>query len=247
MISRMMFYVFSPALAFNAVYTGDVSGADFLRLYAGTLALLAIVGGLSFVLLRWHKIRPEEFATTLVSTFVFNGANFGISIVNFAFGAEALSYAVIIYIAGSTVAWTMGVYVSSKGKASMLQSLRGVSRTPVVYALVAAFALKGAGIHELPPALGRTSQLLADASIPLDARPAGLATRRLPQTRSLAAPAFGHGDSPAAGAACRHCPGGVPEPGRRGALRLYLAGRYAHGGADHRAWRINSTLIATWR
>ena len=167
MISRMMFYVFSPALAFNALFTRDISGGDFLRIYFGTLALLAAVGALSFVLLRWQKIKPEEFTTTLVSTFVFNGANFGISIVSFAFGAEALTYAVIIYIAGSTAAWTLGPYVSSSGQASMLQAFQSVLRTPVVYALVLAFALKTAGISELPPALGRTSQLLADASIPL--------------------------------------------------------------------------------
>ena len=49
----------------------------------------------------------------------------------------------------------------------MLRAFQGVLRTPVVYALVLAFALKAAGINQLPPALGRTSQLLADASIPL--------------------------------------------------------------------------------
>jgi len=174
-VSRMMFYVFSPALAFDAVYTSDISGGDFLRVYFATLALLAAIGALSFLFLRWmevagstrHTISQREFATTLVSTFVFNGANFGISIVSFAFGAEALTYAVIIYIAGSTVAWTLGPYVSSSGVASMLQSFQSVLRTPVVYALVLAFALKAAGIEELPPALSRTSQLLADASIPL--------------------------------------------------------------------------------
>jgi len=167
MISRMMFHVFSPALAFNALYTRDISGGDFLRVYFATLALLAAILAFSLVFFRWQKISPGERATTLVSTFVFNGANFGISIVSFAFGAEALTYAVIIYIAGSTVAWTLGPYVSSSGKASMLKSFQSVLRTPVVYALVAAFALKAAGIMELPPALSRTSQLLADASIPL--------------------------------------------------------------------------------
>lgn len=175
MISRMMFYVFAPALAFDAVFTSDIGGGDVLRVYFGTLALLAAVGAIAFAALRFQdlalsarrKINPAEFATALVSTFVFNGANFGISIVSFAFGSEALTYAVIIYIAGSTVAWTLGPYVSSRGKASMLLSLQSVLRTPVVYALAAAIALKALGIVELPPALSRSSQLLADASIPL--------------------------------------------------------------------------------
>jgi len=175
MISRMMFYVFAPALAFDAVYTSDINGGEFLRVYFGTLALLAAVGLLSFLILRAlglalsarHRISPREFTTTLVATFVFNGANFGLSIVNFALGGEALTYAVIIYIAGSTVAWTLGPYVSSSGAASMLKSLQSILRTPVVYALALALALKAAGISELPSALSRTSQLLADASIPL--------------------------------------------------------------------------------
>lgn len=183
MVSRMMFYVFAPALAFDAVFTSDISGGDFLRVYFGTLALMAAVGAIAFLVLRWLKlavstrrqISSREFAATLVATFVFNGANFGISIVSFAFGGEALTYAVIIYIAGSTVAWTLGPYVSSSGASSMLKSLEEVAvstrhsilRTPVVYALALAVALKAAGISELPPALSRTSQLLADASIPL--------------------------------------------------------------------------------
>ena len=183
MISRMMFYVFAPALAFDAVYTSDISGGDFLRVYIGTLALMAAVGAIAFLFLRGlqaaasirqrrqclraTQISRREFATALVATFVFNGANFGLSIVSFAFGEAALTYAVIIYIAGSTVAWTLGPYVSSSGAASMLKSLESVLRTPVVYALALALALKAAGILELPPALSRSSQLLADASIPL--------------------------------------------------------------------------------
>ena len=175
MVSRMMFYVFAPALAFDAVYNSDISGGDFLRVYLGTLALMAAVGAIAFLFLRGlnaalpaeRKINRREFATTLVATFVFNGANFGLSIVSFAFGDAALTYAVIIYIAGSTIAWTLGPYVSSSGAASMLKSAHSILRTPVVYALALALALKAAGISELPPALSRSAQLLADASIPL--------------------------------------------------------------------------------
>ncbi len=166
-VSRMMFHVFSPALAFNALYTRDISGGDFLRMYGGTLALTFTVALIAFLALRRQRATSRERAAALVATFVFNGGNFGISIVSFAFGAEALSYAVIAYVAGSSAAYTLGVYASSQGRASMLRSLGSIARTPSVYALLAAFGLKALGIMELPPALGRTSQLLADASIPL--------------------------------------------------------------------------------
>ena len=166
-ISRMMFYVFSPALAFHALYTHDISGDEFLRVYAATIALMVTVALLAYLLLRPLQIKPGERAATVVAAFVFNGANFGLSIVSFAFGAEALSYAVIVYVAGSTLAWSAGVFVSSQGAASIMVALRNVLGTPVIYALALAFGLKAVGIGELPLALSRASQLLADAAIPL--------------------------------------------------------------------------------
>ena len=167
MISRMMFNVFSPALIFNALFIRDISGVDFLRVYGGTLLLSWTIAAISVLALRWRKIEPSEKAATLVSTFAFNGGNFGLSIVSFAFGPEALSYAVLIFVAGTTTAYTLGVYISSNGRASVVQSLSNVLRTPSVYALVLVFALKGIGITQLPPAIARTSQLLADAAIPM--------------------------------------------------------------------------------
>lgn len=167
MLSRMMFNVFSPALTFNALFTRDISGGDFLRVYGGALILLWTIAALSVLALRMQKIEAAERSATLVSTFAFNGGNFGLSIVSFAFGAEALSYAVLIFVAGTTTAYTLGVYISSNGKASVLASLLNVLKTPSVYALLLVFALKGAGLTQLPPALARSSQLLADAAIPL--------------------------------------------------------------------------------
>ena len=167
MVSSMMFNVFSPALTFYALYSRDISGGEFLRMYGATLVLLWIVAGTSLLILRLQNAQGAERAATLLATFAFNGGNFGLSIVSFAFGEEALSWAVIAFVAGSTTAYTLGVYTASNGRASIKDSLLNVLRTPPIYALVAAFALKGLGINELPPAIDRSVKLLADASIPL--------------------------------------------------------------------------------
>lgn len=167
MVSSMMFNVFSPALTFYALYTRDISGGEFLRMYGATLILLWTVAGLSFFVLRIQNVRGTERAATLLSTFAFNGGNFGLSIVSFAFGEEALGWAVIAFVAGTTTAYSLGVYVASSGRASIAKSLMNVLRTPPIYALMLAFALKGLGINELPPAIDRSIKLLADAAIPL--------------------------------------------------------------------------------
>lgn len=167
MISSMMFNVFSPALTFYSIYSSDINGGDFLRMYGATLVLLWVVAGTSFFILRLQNTQGAERAATLLATFAFNGGNFGLSIVKFAFGDDALSWAVIAFVAGSTTAYTLGVYTASNGRASIKESLLNVLRTPPIYALIAAFALKGLGVTELPPAIDRSVKLLADASIPL--------------------------------------------------------------------------------
>jgi malate permease and related proteins len=167
LVSSMMFNVFSPALTFYSIYSSDINGSDFLRMYGATLVLLWIVAGTGFLILRLQNAKGAERAATLLATFAFNGGNFGLSIVKFAFGDEALSWAVIAFVAGSTTAYTLGVYTASNGRASVTKSLLNVLRTPSIYALVAAFVLKGLGIDTLPPAIDRSVKLLSDASIPL--------------------------------------------------------------------------------
>ena len=167
MVSSMMFNVFSPALTFYSIYISDIGGNEFLRMYGATLVLLWLVVGISFLILRFQNVKGSEWSATMLSAFVFNGGNFGLSIVKFALGDEALSWAVIAFVAGSTTAYTLGVYIASNGQASIRQSLMNVLRTPAIYALIAAFVLKGLGITQLPIAIDRTIKLLADASIPL--------------------------------------------------------------------------------
>ena len=186
MISRMMFNVFSPALIFNALFIRDISGVDFLRVYGGTLLLSWTIAAISVLALRWRKIEPSEKAATLVSTFAFNGGNFGLSIVSFAFGAEALSYAVLIFVAGTTTAYTLGVYISSNGRASVAQSLSNVLRTPSVYALVLVFALKGHRHHAVAASYRAHLAIAGGRSHTDDVGTAWLATGWFRETEALA-------------------------------------------------------------
>ncbi len=166
-LSTMMFNVFSPALTFHSLFNSDISGGDFIRVYGSSLLLIGTVAFLAFMALKAQGIIGTERASTILASHAFNGGNFGLSIVSFAFGAEALSWAVIIFVAGTTMTYTLGVYVSSNGRSSVKDSLVNVLKTPPFLALLLTFLLKGLGITELPVPIARTTELLADASIPL--------------------------------------------------------------------------------
>lgn len=166
-ISTMMFRVFSPALTFYTLFHSSISGAEFLRVYGSTILLLLIIVSLAFLALKMQKVKGTERAATLLATHAFNGGNFGLSIVLFAFGESALSWAVVAMVAGTTMTYSLGVYIASNGQASVKDSLLNVLKTPPFIALLFTFALKSLGVTELPVPIDRTAKLLADASIPL--------------------------------------------------------------------------------
>jgi len=166
-VSTMMFNVFTPALTFYSLFNSQISGADFLRVYGSTVLLILSVATLSFLILRAQSVKSAELATTLLGSFVFNAGNFGLSIVSFAFGEEALTWAVIIFVANTTMTYTLGVYVASNQLSSIGGALLNVLKAPPFLALILAFALKGLGITELPIPIDRTTEMLRDVSIPL--------------------------------------------------------------------------------
>lgn len=165
-ISTMMFYVLSPALVFYNLYKGNVGGDEFLSIYVGFAIFLSILAGIAYFVLKFQGASGTERAALQLGTFSANLGNFGLSLVNFAFGADALSRAVIAYVSGTTLSYTLGVYVASNGQASIRQSLVNVLKTPAIYAIAAAFVLKGLNI-ELPTAVDRSVKLLSDSSIPM--------------------------------------------------------------------------------
>lgn len=167
MVSTMMFHVFSPALVFYYLYSREINGGEFLRFYVVMLLLLFTIAGIAYLVLKVQGVYGAERASTVLASFSYNAGNFGLPIISFAFGEEALSWAVVGYVAGTTISYTLGVYIASYGNASIKQSFMNVLRTPSIYAIAAAFLLKGLGIDSLHPSIERTTKLLADASIPL--------------------------------------------------------------------------------
>lgn len=166
-ISTMMFRVFSPALTFYTLFNSSIDGRAFLRVYGSTILLLVTMATLAFIAMKLQGVTGPERAATMLATHAFNGGNFGLSIVLFAYGEAALSWAVVAMVAGTTMTFSMGVYIASNGRASVKDSITNVLKTPTFLALLFTFFLKGVGVTELPIVVDRTTKLLADASIPL--------------------------------------------------------------------------------
>ncbi|HEX7486446.1 MAG TPA: AEC family transporter [Vicinamibacterales bacterium] len=164
-LSRVTFNALSPCLVFHLLVTSSVSASDFGRMTA--LAILTIGGvGLvgRLVTLPFRLDRAMTSAFLIVVMFS-NSGNYGLPVVLFAFGRDALGHATVYFVANAVATYTLGVFLASAGRRSIGQAAWGVLRVPAVWGVVAAGITLGLGVP-LPPAVMRPIELLSGAALP---------------------------------------------------------------------------------
>jgi predicted permease len=165
-LSRVVFYALVPCLVFNLLVRSNMTLLQFGRtalLAVLVAAAMGLVSRLAAVALGLS--RPELCAFLLVVMFS-NSGNYGLPVVLFAFGAEALAHASVFFITGSVMTYTIGVFLAAAGRRSGRQALAGVVRVPAIYAIVAASLVLIGGIR-LPVAAMRPIGMLSDAALPM--------------------------------------------------------------------------------
>ncbi len=185
-IGRSLFYFFSPVLVFNLLITNQLPALDVLRiggLAVGVMVssgLLALAGGLA---LRFE--RPVLVSVMLTSMFANNG-NYGLPLIAFAFGQEALAHSGIYFVFAALLTNTLGVLIASLGHLDARQALLGMFKVPMLYAVLLALLVNQTEIS-LPVPLERTVSLAAGTAVPLMIFLLGLELRHVRWTKSLRA------------------------------------------------------------
>jgi predicted permease len=164
-LSRVAYHVFVPAFTFHVISRAEVPLAR-----AGRMALYVAATHVVFGLVAWAVARllgrSREVAAAYVMLSVFgNVGNFGLALLQFRLGADALVPATIYFVVSVLVSFVVCVGVAAGVRGSGLAAVASVFRTPAILAAAPAFALSAAGV-ELPLVLSRTVGLAADAMIP---------------------------------------------------------------------------------
>src|SRR5699024_11091586 len=100
------------------------------------------------------------------STAFMNGGNYGIPVILFSLGKEALPFAVFYMVMQSLVINFFGVYYASRGSTGEMKGIKKVFLMPATWAAFIAFLFKGFGI-ELPSGVYSTIKMVSEGSIPL--------------------------------------------------------------------------------
>jgi malate permease and related proteins len=164
-LSHVTFYALSPCLVFHLLVTSRLSASDFGRMTA--LAFIVIIGIGLVARLVTLPLRLDRAMTSafLIVVMFSNSGNYGLPVVLFAFGRDALAHATVYFVANAVATYTLGVFLASAGRRSIEQAASGVLKVPAVWGVAAAGVVVGLGLR-VPPALMRPVELLSGAALP---------------------------------------------------------------------------------
>jgi hypothetical protein len=143
----------------------QIAAGDVARIMGLAFALIVLIGVLSLLIARAASLPPTLTSAFILTTSFMNAGNYGLSIHQFAFGEDALAWAVLFFITSAMMTNSAGVYLASLGRARPLAALVGLLKVPSLYAIPLALLLRTLRV-DLPLPLARPIELLADAAIP---------------------------------------------------------------------------------
>jgi predicted permease len=165
-VSRVVFYALMPCLAFRMLTTSTASGPEvgrIMALCALTMAAMAIIGFLTARALGLDSSLRRAFMMVVMFS---NSGNYGLPVVQFAFGPTALTYATIYFLTGSVSTYISSSFFAGSRRGNLLGALDKIWRMPSLYGMTLAAIFLALGIT-LPDGLMRPIEMLSDAALPV--------------------------------------------------------------------------------
>ncbi|TVY04379.1 AEC family transporter [Cohnella terricola] len=144
-LSKLNFYLFSPAIMFELLYGTAIS----LQLFGQVLLFFVIFMLLQYAVLeavvRVRKYKGGMRAAMRNSVLFYNSANYGIPINQLAFSGNTytLSIQVIIMMMQSLIPNTYGIYNVNAHKATWREIRKVILSMPVIYVIPVALLMRG--------------------------------------------------------------------------------------------------------
>jgi malate permease and related proteins len=144
-LSKLNFYLFSPAIMFDLLYGTAISLQLFGQVLLFFIVFMIAQYGLLEAVVRLRKYEGGKRAAMRNSVLFYNSANYGIPINQLAFSGNAytLSVQIIIMMMQSLIPNTYGIYSVNAHKADWRDIRRVILSMPVIYVIPIAFLLRG--------------------------------------------------------------------------------------------------------
>ena len=164
-LTRFAYYILVPAFVFNVVSVADIQVSLVTQMIIYILLVhigVALIGFSVAKLLR----RSAEMVAAYVMVAVFgNVGNFGVPIIKFRLGEEAMLAATVYFLAILTISFIVAVAAANWSKGGGIGAMWAVFKTPALIALVPSILVNWVDIQP-PLVIMRITDLLAGAMIP---------------------------------------------------------------------------------
>lgn len=164
-LSRFAYFLLVPAFVFNIMSTAEVEASSALRMIGFILLVQVSCALLGLVVARLLGHGPEMVAAYMLVAVFANVGNFGLPLIEFRLGPEALVAATLYFVVILASGFVIGVAVASWNRDGGWKALLALFKTPALLALVPALLLNGANVAP-PLFLARVTGLLGGAMVP---------------------------------------------------------------------------------
>jgi len=164
-LGRVIFYILSPALIFNILTSSKLAVESILLMMGYAAATMIIVAGIAFVAGKIFRLEQSVLTIVVLTSFFANNGNYGLPLISFAFGQEALAYASIYFVTNSLLLYTVGVLIASLGHLQLKDALKGLLKVPAIYAIILAVIFIQTG-WSFPSPIQKTVELTSGAAVP---------------------------------------------------------------------------------
>lgn len=165
-LGRVAFYIFSPVLIFDLLVQNQLKFSETARVVVFVVCFLLALGVLTLLAGMLLKLERPVLVSVLIVTVFSNTGNYGLPLVSFAFGEQALSYAGIYFVTMTVLFYTFGVFLASLGHMNFREAIIGLFKIPTIYAVLLAVLINTFNV-QIPVPVARAVTLAADGTIPL--------------------------------------------------------------------------------
>lgn len=185
-LGRVIFYILSPALVFDILTSSKLAVESILLMMGYAAATMITIAGIAFVVGKIMKLEKSVLTVVVLTSFFANNGNYGLPLIAFAFGQEALAYASIYFVTNSLLLYTIGVLIAGLGHLRLKEAFLGLLKVPAIYAIILAVIFIQTG-WSFPAPIQKTVELTSGAAVPAMIILLGLELQKAEWTNNLKA------------------------------------------------------------
>ncbi len=164
-LTRYAYFILIPAFIFNVISTAQIQAALATQMILFIVVVHIGCAVLGFGVAKVLRRSPQMVAAYIVIAVFGNVGNFGLPIIQFRLGEEAVLAATVYFLAILTIAFIISVGAANWTRGGGMGAILAIFKTPALIALIPALLFNGTNL-EPPLFVSRVTGLLAGAMVP---------------------------------------------------------------------------------